>query len=206
MPGRPTWLGAAPSPQRFLKSSGDPVVWPRLVAVCTRVLWNSNDLAVLTGRSMDWPESTEPLIVAFPAGRRRDGGALAGVDVVPRNPLRWTSRYATLVTSVYGLGGIDGFNEKGLAGHGLYLQSTDFGVRNPAEPGVHAGMWLQYLLDQAATVSEALALMDGLDVVWSARTATTRPSIWLWKTLPEILRSSNSTTALRSCTTAASTH
>jgi len=151
--------------QRFLKSSGDPVVWPRLVVVCTRVLWNSNDLAVLTGRSMDWPESTEPLIVAFPAGRRRDGGALAGVDVVPRNPLRWTSRYATLVTSVYGLGGIDGFNEKGLAGHGLYLQSTDFGVRNPAEPGVHAGMWLQYLLDQAATVSEALALMDGLDVV-----------------------------------------
>ena len=47
----------------------------------------------------------------------------------------------------------------------MYLQSTDFGVRNPAEPGVHAGMWLQYLLDQAATVSEALALMDGLDVV-----------------------------------------
>ena len=133
--------------------------------VCTRVLWNSNDLAVLTGRSMDWPESTEPLIVAFPRGRKRDGGALAGVDVVPRNPLRWTSRYASLVTSVYGLGGIDGFNERGLAGHGLYLKSTDFGLRDPAKPGVHAGMWLQYLLDQAATVSEALELMDGLDVV-----------------------------------------
>jgi penicillin V acylase-like amidase (Ntn superfamily) len=43
--------------------------------VCTRVLWNSNDLAVLTGRSMDWPESTEPLIVAFPRGQARDGGA-----------------------------------------------------------------------------------------------------------------------------------
>lgn len=35
--------------------------------MCTRVLWNSNDLAVFSGRSMDWPESTEPLLVAFPA-------------------------------------------------------------------------------------------------------------------------------------------
>ena len=133
--------------------------------MCTRVLWNTNDLAVLTGRSMDWPESTEPLIAAFPRGRRRDGGALAGVDVVAGKPLRWTSRFACLVTTVYGLGGIDGFNEKGLAAHGLYLKATDFGPRNPDKPGVHAGMWLQYLLDQAASVSEALDLMDGLDVV-----------------------------------------
>ena len=47
--------------------------------MCTRVLWNTNDLAVLTGRSMDWPESTEPLIVAFPAGRERNGVHPAGV-------------------------------------------------------------------------------------------------------------------------------
>jgi penicillin V acylase-like amidase (Ntn superfamily) len=26
--------------------------------MCTRVSWNTNDIAVLTGRSMDWPEST----------------------------------------------------------------------------------------------------------------------------------------------------
>lgn len=136
-----------------------------LGTVCTRVLWNSNDLAVLTGRSMDWPESTEPLIVAFPRGRKRDGGSLAGNEVVGADPLRWTSRYASLVTTVYGLGGIDGFNEKGLAGHGLYLKSTDYGPRDPSKPGVHAGMWLQYLLDQAASVSEALALMDGIDLV-----------------------------------------
>ncbi len=136
-----------------------------LGGVCTRVLWNSNDLAVLTGRSMDWPESTEPLIAAFPRGRKRDGGALAGVDVVGGNALRWTSRYASLVTTVYGLGGIDGFNEKGLAAHGLYLKSTNYGVRDPAKPGLHAGMWLQYLLDQSASVSEALTLMDGLDIV-----------------------------------------
>jgi penicillin V acylase-like amidase (Ntn superfamily) len=82
-----------------------------LTRVCTRVLWNTNDLAVLTGRSMDWPASTEPLIVAFPPGRQRDGGAAAGNTIVEENPVRWTSRYGSLVTTVYGMGAIDGIND-----------------------------------------------------------------------------------------------
>src|SRR5262245_18722542 len=105
--------------------------------MCTRVLWNTNDFAVLSGRSMDWPESTEPLIVAFPRGRERDGGKLVTVVVIPENPLRWTSRYASLVTTVYGLGTVDGFNERGLAAHALYLKSTDVGARNSDLPGLH---------------------------------------------------------------------
>ena len=132
--------------------------------MCTRVLWNTNDLAVLTGRSMDWPESTEPLIVAFPAGRERNGVHPAGV-LADADPARWTSRHGSLVTTVYGMGTVDGFNDAGLAGHGLYLEATDFGPREPAKPAVHAGLWLQYLLDQAATVAEALELMNGIDVV-----------------------------------------
>ncbi len=132
--------------------------------MCTRVLWNTNDLAVLTGRTMDWPESTQPLIVGFPRGRARNGSWPAGLIDDP-NPLQWTSRYASLVTTVYGLGTVDGLNEAGLAGHGLYLNETDFGPRDPAKPGVHAGLWLQYLLDQADTVAEALRLLDEIQVV-----------------------------------------
>ena len=101
--------------------------------MCTRVLWNTNDLAVLTGRSMDWPESTEPLIVAFPAGRERNGVHPAGV-LEDADPARWTSRHGSLVTTVYGMGTVDGFNDAGLAGHGLYLNATDFGpeiLRSP---------------------------------------------------------------------------
>jgi choloylglycine hydrolase len=128
------------------------------------VLWNSNDIAVFTGRTMDWPESTQPLIVGFPRGRARDGISPAGF-IADSNPLRWTSRHASLVTTIYGLGTVDGINEAGLAGHGLYLQETDFGPRDPAKPGVHAGLWLQYLLDQAATVAEALQLMDEIEVL-----------------------------------------
>jgi len=132
--------------------------------MCTRVLWNDNDLAVLTGRTMDWPESTQPLIVAFPAGRNRDGILPTGLVDDP-NPLRWTSRYASLVTTLYGIGTVDGLNEAGLAGHGLYLEATDFGPRDAAKAAVQAGLWLQYLLDQAATVTEAVALMDGIDLL-----------------------------------------
>jgi penicillin V acylase-like amidase (Ntn superfamily) len=133
--------------------------------MCTRVLWNTNDIAVLAGRSMDWPESTDPLIVAFPRGRQRDGGAVGGHTVIADNPLRWTSTYGSLITTVYGIGTVDGFNERGLAAHALYLQSTDVGPRDPKLPGLHTGLWAQYLLDQAATVPEALALMDGIQLV-----------------------------------------
>ncbi|KAA0105091.1 linear amide C-N hydrolase [Mycolicibacterium sp. P1-5] len=132
--------------------------------MCTRVLWNTNDLAVLTGRSMDWPESTQPLIVGFPSGRDRHGSRPTGIVDDP-NPLRWTSRYASLVTTVYGLGTVDGLNEAGLAGHGLYLNETDFGRRDNSKSGVQAGLWLQYLLDQADTVAEALRLMEPIQLV-----------------------------------------
>lgn len=133
--------------------------------MCTRVLWNTNEIAVLTGRSMDWPESTQPVIVAFPRGRRRDGGMMLSEVVVPDNPLRWTSRYDSLVTTVYGLGTVDGLNEPGLGVHALYLKSTDVGPRNTDLPGLHTALWAQYLLDQAATVEQALQLMDGIQLV-----------------------------------------
>jgi choloylglycine hydrolase len=132
--------------------------------MCTRVLWNTNDLAVLTGRTMDWPESTQPLVVGFPRGRERNGIAPSGLVDDP-NPLRWTSRYSSLVTTIYGVGTVDGLNEAGLAGHGLYLEATDYGSRDASKPGVQAGLWLQYLLDQAATVSEALALMENVQLL-----------------------------------------
>lgn len=133
--------------------------------MCTRVLWNDNALAVLTGRSMDWPESTAPLLTSFPRGRARDGGRLLTEVVVADNPLRWNSVHGSLVTTVYGLGTVDGINEKGLGVHALYLKSTDVGTRDPKRPGLHTGLWAQYLLDQAATVAEALALMTDVQLV-----------------------------------------
>lgn len=41
----------------------------------------------------------------------------------------------------------------------------DFGPRDPVKPGLQAGLWPQYLLDRAATVKEALALLEPVQVV-----------------------------------------
>ncbi len=108
--------------------------------MCTRVLWNTDGRFVMAGRTMDWPESTQPTIVAFPRGRERDGGKVGELVAVADNPLRWTSRYASLVTTVYGIGTVDGFNEAGLGMHALYLKSTDVGARDPGRPGHSDGI------------------------------------------------------------------
>ena len=133
--------------------------------MCTRVLWNDNSLAVMAGRTMDWPESTEPMLIVLPRGMRRDGGRLAGEVVVADNPAMWTSKYGSLVTTIYGIGTADGFNERGLAGHMLYLTATDYGMRDAARPGVQAGLWLQFVLDNTATVAEALAALETVQPV-----------------------------------------
>lgn len=132
---------------------------------CTRVLWNDNDFAVMVGRTMDWPESTQPVLTVFPRGLRRDGGKAGDAVVVADNPARWTSKYGSLVTTIYGIGTADGINEAGLGAHMLYLNATDFGPRDPSRPGLQAGLWAQYLLDNAATVAEALKLFEGIQVV-----------------------------------------
>lgn len=132
---------------------------------CTRVLWNDNKLAVVAGRTMDWPQTTDPVLTVFPRGMKRDGGRAGPEEAVKDNPLRWTSQYGSLVTTIYGVGTADGLNEKGLAAHMLFLNATDFGPRDPSKPGLQAGLWGQYLLDNAATVSEALALLEKIQIV-----------------------------------------
>jgi penicillin V acylase-like amidase (Ntn superfamily) len=146
-------------------AAGAILVAPRIADACTRVLWNSNKLAVVVGRTMDWPESTDPILTMLPRGMNRDGGRVGPQVAVADNPARWTSKYASLVTTIYGVGTADGLNERGLGAHMLYLQATDFGPRDAAKPGLQAGLWAQYALDNAATVTEALALLDKVQVV-----------------------------------------
>lgn len=141
------------------------VVSMQAAQACSRILWNDNKLAVVVSRTMDWPESTEPKLVMFPRGTPRDGGRVGTETVIAQNAAKWTSKYGSLVTTVYGIGTVDGLNERGLGIHLLYLTATDFGPRDPGKPGVHAGLWGQYLLDNAESVAEALKLLDGIQIV-----------------------------------------
>jgi penicillin V acylase-like amidase (Ntn superfamily) len=133
--------------------------------MCTRVLWNTNDRGVYVGRTMDWPESTEPEIVVFPRGLARDGGMLGPLRLIDDNPLTWTSTHASVVVTVYGLGAADGFNERGVGAHLLFFNACDFGERRADRPALHAGLWVQYLLDMAGSVNEAIELLRSVALV-----------------------------------------
>ena len=138
---------------------------PDIAAACTRVLWNTNKIAVVSSRTMDWPESTEPTLAVFPRGSVRDGGRIGPNEIVKENPAKWTAKYGSIVTTVYGIGAVDGLNEKSLAIHLLYLNATDFGQRDASKPGVVVTLWGQYVLDNAATVDEALKILENIQVV-----------------------------------------
>ena len=127
---------------------------------CTRVLWNNNKLGVYVGRTMDFPVSTEPVLTVLPRGVEHNGGTLAGNVIDKMNPARWTSKYGSIVVSALGVGTADGLNEKGLAMHLLYFIPADFGERDPKLKGLQASLWGQYVLDNAASVEEAITLLE----------------------------------------------
>lgn len=116
---------------------------------CSRVLWNDNDLAVIVGRNMDWFEDIRSNMWVLPRGMEREGLAAT-------NPAKWTSKYGSVVLTTYDVGVADGVNEKGLAGHMLYLPETSVGPRDESLPGLSMSLWVQYYLDQFATVEEAV--------------------------------------------------
>lgn len=117
---------------------------------CSRVLWADNGQAVVVGRNMDWPEDTRAKLWAFPRGIAHSG--LSGDD----NSLKWTSKYGSVAVSFYDIGTADGINEKGLVVNSLWLTEADYGKRDPKIPGLSLSLWLQYALDNFATVAEAV--------------------------------------------------
>jgi len=121
---------------------------------CTRTLYVGADNTVITGRNMDWQEDMSSNLWVFPRGMKRDGAA------GPRS-IQWTSRYGSVVVSGYEVGTSDGLNEKGLVANLLYLAESDFGKPNATRPALSIAAWPQYVLDNYATVAEAVTALEG---------------------------------------------
>ena len=132
---------------------------------CTRIFANDKGGLMLVARSMDWATTTEPVLTVFPRGLARDGGHAGPMTVVTDNAGHWTSQYGSVVTTIFGVGTADGMNERGLAAHMLYFPPADYGLRDVSKPGVQAALWAQYLLDNSATVEEALASLAKIQIV-----------------------------------------
>jgi choloylglycine hydrolase len=117
---------------------------------CTRVLWKSSDGQVFVGRTQDWTEKAGHAFRVHPRGVTRTGA-------VAENPHTWTSKYGSLVLTAYDMGTHEGVNEMGLSGHALYLaEENSFDTRDPKLEGIGIMQWVQYYLDNYATVAEAV--------------------------------------------------
>jgi penicillin V acylase-like amidase (Ntn superfamily) len=117
---------------------------------CTRAVYFGKESQTVTGRSMDWVEDMQTNLWVFPRGLQRDGGLGQG-------SLEWTSKYGSVAASVYEGGTADGMNEKGFVANLLYLAESEYPAADDKRPGVCITAWAQYLLDNFATVEEAVA-------------------------------------------------
>lgn len=121
--------------------------------MCTRVVYSGKDGIVATGRSMDWKTDMHSNIWIFPRGMERNGETGS-------NSLTWTSKYGSVVTSAFEIASTDGMNEKGLVANLLWLPETEYPVRDKNKPGLTITAWVQYMLDNFATVDEAVNFID----------------------------------------------
>lgn len=120
---------------------------------CTRVVYQGKDNTVLTARSMDWKEDTRSNLWIFPRGMKRNGE-------IGKNPLEWTSKYGSVVASAYDICSTDGMNEKGLVANLLWLAESEYPQWDGKKPGLSIAAWVQYILDNFATVNEAVSYVE----------------------------------------------
>jgi penicillin V acylase-like amidase (Ntn superfamily) len=119
-------------------------------AACTRALYVAKDGTVIVGRSMDWGEDMKSNMWVLPRGMKRDGRG-------GKNTVSWESRYGSLIVSAYDIGTAEGMNEKGLVVNELALVESDYGKPQEGAKVMSLSAWPQYVLDNFATVAEAVA-------------------------------------------------
>lgn len=122
---------------------------PLTADACTRALYTGDDNMVVTGRNMDWMEDMSSNLWLFPAGMKRDSAA-------GKHSFSWTSKYGSVITSGYHAATTDGMNEKGLVANILFLAESDYGKPDNKRPIMSNSVWTQYVLDNFATVAEAV--------------------------------------------------
>lgn len=129
---------------------------------CTRVVYKGPNGTIITARSMDWKDDIDANLWVFPRGMKRNG------EVGP-NSMAWTSTYGSVIATAWDISTVDGMNEKGLVANMLWLVESQYPKfdKNGNRKGIAVSLWAQYVLDNFATVAEAVAALQSepFDVV-----------------------------------------
>lgn len=120
---------------------------------CTRLVYFGANDTVITGRSMDWKTDIGTDLWIFPRGMERSGEAGA-------HSVHWTAKYGSVIASAYDVATTDGMNEAGLVANILWLAESEYPKYDGKTPGLTIAAWAQYVLDQYATVNEAVAALE----------------------------------------------
>lgn len=116
---------------------------------CTRFVYLGASDQVITARSMDWKTDVGTNLWVFPRGMNRSGEA-------GPNSVQWTSKYGSVIASGYDISTTDGMNEAGLVANVLWLVESSYPKYDGSTPGLSIAAWAQYVLDNFATVQEAV--------------------------------------------------
>lgn len=122
---------------------------------CTRVVYEGPDNTVITARSMDWKDEIHANLWVFPRGMERTG------EVGPKS-FKWKSKYGSITASAWDIATVDGMNEKGVTANMLWLVESEYPKFNPQgqQQGIAISLWAQYILDNFASVQEAVQQME----------------------------------------------
>ncbi len=134
--------------------AGSLALVPVNADACTRVVYLGPNANVITARSMDWNADIGTNLWIFPKGMERSGEA-------GRNSLRWTSKYGSVIASGFDVSTTDGLNEAGLCANLLWLAESQYPAFDQSKPGLSVAAWAQYVLDNFATVQEAVKALRG---------------------------------------------
>lgn len=141
---------------------------PVTASACSRILSNDNGQANIVARTMDLYRSDDAKLVVYPRGVARVS------DPGDGDLLQWRSKFGSVAVSSLGTTTSDGINEKGLVANLLYLGNTIYEPRDE-RPGLSNLLWAQYVLDNFASVKEAVEGLKAVQIVPVALDGTEWP-------------------------------
>lgn len=128
--------------------------WHIPASACTRLVYLGPNGNIVTARSMDWKSDVATNLWILPRGTKRSGEA-------GPNSIEWTSKYGSVVATGYDVSTTDGVNEAGLNANVLWLAESEYPkFEKGSKPGLTIAAWAQYVLDNFATVAEAVAALE----------------------------------------------
>jgi penicillin V acylase-like amidase (Ntn superfamily) len=148
-------LGAHPFSTLLVSLS---VLVPSAAWPCTTFL-AQHDGQPVVGKDYDWSQNAG-LVVSNPRGLKKTALTLAASDT----PLSWTAKYASLTFNQYGVEFPNGgLNDQGLTIELMWLDSTVYPAADN-RPAVNELQWIQYALDEFATVAELVTMAPTIRV------------------------------------------